>query len=483
MLLSIKKKKNKKLKIDENEERMNSISIWKLLYHLSTKKEVFLMSLGLLGSIISSISGPILSYNFGGAINQFSFIKNNENFNSDSKEIKYFNIKIDIIVKRYIILGIILFLSNFLQAFGWQYSAFLQIHQLKYNYFSSIMRQDQSYFDNNNSFELVTKVQTQIEQIELGLGDKFGYIIHKIFQILTGVTISFIINWRLSLIIISIAPLNLILIIYFTNVIKKASKMSKEEYKKAGAIAEELLYNIETIYSFVNFDFEIKRFNKNIDNVYKYDKDKALKSSLSQSLLGLSSYLSFIIAIFYGKYMILNNKKNRIKNGFKVGDILVVILNMGSVIWSFIAIAPNLKIIIDVTTSALDYFALIKRKPRIHTNLFPIIKDINKIKGIIEFKNVNFSYNNTKKVLDNFSIKIDEGKKVALVGESGCGKSTVVNLLERIYEIDHFNKNNKEFIKDIETIKLKEENLINTYHEHDALSSDSYYQFQIVEYF
>ena len=273
--------------------------------------------------------------------------------------------------------------------------------------------------------------------------------------------------------ILTVAPLTIYLIIYFTKVSKNASKISKEAYQRAGGMAEEMLYNIQTIFSFVNFDFELERFNKNIDEVFKCDKDKALKIGLSQSIMGLSSYLSFTIAIFFGKKIILENKINKIENGLKVGDILVVILSMSASIWSLIGIAPNLKIIIDAATSAKDYFILLERKPRIHTNLSPIIKDKNKINGIIEFKNVNFSYDNLKKVLDNFSLIIEPGKKIALIGESGCGKSTVVNLLERIYEIESYNNSNyKEIINDTETLKLKEEN--NNTNNDNSFSSNIY---------
>ena len=445
------KKKEKKGK-----EKKKSISIWKLLYHLSSKKEMFLMLLGTFGSIISAISGPIMSYNFGGAINDFSDLKNIKEIETNTEQIEAFTNSINNIIKRYLFLGGVLFISNFLQAFGWQYSAFLQIHKLKENYFLVIMSQEQAYFDNNNSFELVTKVQTQLQQIELGLGDKFGFVIQKIFNVITGVTISFLVSWKLSLIVLTVAPLTLFLIFYFTKVLKNASKISKKSYQKAGGIAEEMLYNIQTIYSFVNLEFETERFNKNIDDVFKCDKDKALKAGLSQSIMGLSSYISFTVAIFFGKKIIVDNKIDNIENGLKVGDILVVILSMSTAVWSFRSIAPNFKIIIDAATSSSDYFNLLNRQPKIHFSLFPIKKNKNEIEGRIEFKNITFSYDNTK-VLDNFSLKVEPGQKIALVGESGCGKSTVVNLLERIYELDFYNNNNDTIINDIETNLLNDD--------------------------
>ena len=434
------------IKTNKSKSKKNeSASVCKLIYHLSGKTEVFLIILGTIGSIISAVSGPIMSYTFGGAINDFSDIQD-----LDKSDPNY-QIKLDEFVKnvkgvytRYLILGTILFISNFFQAFGWQYSAFRQIHKLKENYFTLIISQEQAYFDNNNSFELVTKVQTQLEQIELGLGDKFGFVIQKAFTVISGIVISFIVNWKLSLIVLTVAPLTLFLIFYFTASLKTSSKITKQSYEKAGGIAEEVLYNIQTICSFGNFEFEKKRFNINIDNVFKCEKQKAFKYGFSQSIMGLSTYIAFTVAIFYGKKLISQNEQNISGEQFKVGDMLTVILNMNTAVWSFTTIAPNLKIIIDAINSASDYFILLNRQPQIHFSLFPIKKNKKGIVGEIEFKNVSFSYDGTKKVLDNFSLKVSPGKKIALVGESGCGKSTVVNLLERIYEIDFYNKEEDE---------------------------------------
>ena len=211
--------------LEKTESEKKSVSICKLIYHLSGPKEKFLIFLGTIGSIVSAISGPIMSYIFGGAINDFSDIQDL------SKDDINYQIKIDSFVEnikgvytRYLILGSLLFCSNFLQQFSWQYSAFLQIYKLKENYFNLILSQEQAYFDKCNSFELVAKIQTQLEQIELGLGEKFGFIIQKIFTVISGITISFIVNWKLSLIVLTVAPLTLFLIFYFTSSLKKVRK-------------------------------------------------------------------------------------------------------------------------------------------------------------------------------------------------------------------------------------------------------------------
>ena len=427
---------------DNNNKQSNknkkNISLWKFICHISNKKGFLLITLGAIGSIFSAISGPIMSHTFGGAINDFSDVYELDKDDPTYKiKIQHFVENVRRTITKYLVIGSILFVANFIQAFGWQYSAFRQIHTLKKNYFSLIMSQEQGYFDQNNSFELVTKVQTQIENIECGLGDKFGFVIQKIFTVISGLVISFLVNFKLSLIIFTLSPITIFLIFYFTSTLKKSAKIVKSAYEKAGGIAEEVLYNIQTICSYGNFEYEKKRFNLNIDDVYKCDKEKAYKYGFSQSIMNLCTYIAFTIAIFYGKIIILDKERTFGGEKFRVGDMLTVVLNMNTAVWSFTTIAPNLKIIIDAINSTYDYLELLNRQPKIHISLYPVIKERNSIIGEIEFKNVTFSYDGSTNILNDFSLKVPPGKKIALVGESGCGKSTVVNLLERIYETDY----------------------------------------------
>ena len=225
---TIKEQPTEKIKPQEK-----SVSLCKLIYHLSGPKEKLLIILGTLGSIVSAVSGPIMSYLFGGAINDFSDIQDlaKDDPNYENK-ISQFESNIKDVYTRYLILGAILFCSNFLQQFSWQFSAFFQIYKLKHNYFSLLMEQEQGYFDKCNAFELVTKVQTQLEQIELGLGEKFGFVIQKIFTVISGIALSFIVNWILSLIVLSVAPLTIFLIFCFTASLKKKCENDKRGLRK-----------------------------------------------------------------------------------------------------------------------------------------------------------------------------------------------------------------------------------------------------------
>ena len=191
--------------------------------------------------------------------------------------IKYNNIMDNIepginnIVKKYLIVGAIMFVCNFFMMFFWAYSSLRQMHWMKINYFYLILRQEQGWFDENNAFEFATKVQAQLEQIEMGVGDRFGQIILMVSELVSGFIIGFISSWKLTLVLLCCAPIIIGSFLLMIFCMEGLMVLSRKTYEKAGGIAEELLYNIKTVTSFVNFDYEMNRFGKLVDKVEKYD--------------------------------------------------------------------------------------------------------------------------------------------------------------------------------------------------------------------
>ena len=213
---------------------------------------------------------------------------------------------------------------------------------------------------------------------------------------------------------------------------------SRKTYEKAGGMAEEMLYNIKTITSFSNYEYEIQRFNKMIDIVHKFDEQKAFRLGLSIGGTLFFIYVTFFIASLYGRKLIGDEVWNDNSNSpFTIGDIITVVFSTLVSILSIGITAPNIKIIQESSIASSDYFTLYEREPQMDFSQSIEKPPRDQVKGKIEFKNVCFCYPsdpNKRMILKNLNILIEPGKKVALVGESGCGKSTTVNLLERLYE-------------------------------------------------
>jgi ABC-type multidrug transport system fused ATPase/permease subunit len=448
------------------------VSPFKLYCHLSETFEIILMILGTIASLGAGVAAPLMCYLFGDMANDFSSVNVDENQmdlleqlmkckneeeiarlaggNPDriwSYTIIYYKAKamfnkfddnVDDLVKKLLIIGAAMFVAFGFEKFLWCYCGLRQMHHLKEKYFAVILRQEQGWFDANNAYEFSTKVQAQFEQITLGVGEKFGITLHAISQVIVGLIIAFYKSWLLTLVMLAISPTIFGCVIVLICFIRKPIIGARKTYEKAGGAAEEMLYNIKTVASFSNFEFEIHRFNRMIDLVHYFDRRKALILGASIGGILFFIYITFFVAIVYARKLIGDEVWNdNSSSPFTLGDTVTVVFCTLIAILSIGITAPYIKIIQESAIASSDYFTLYEREPQMDFSQSIEMPPRDQVQGRIEFKDVCFSYPsdpNKRMILKNLNLVIEPGKKVALVGESGCGKSTTVNLIERLYE-------------------------------------------------
>ena len=450
-----------------------NISPFKLYFHLSGKYEILLMILGTIFAFLAGIASPLMCYLFGDMANDFSNVniedkqldlfkklmkcKNVEEAKALSGNVKdaawsfgiiytfakelfrKFDNNVNKLVRDLLTIGSAMFLAFGGQKFFWCYCGMRQMHHLKEKYFAVILKQEQGWFDQNNAYEFSTKVQAQFEQIALGVGDKFGLLLQALSQVIFGLIFSFSRSMKITLIILALSPTiatGAICLIYF---IRKPMIGSRKTYEKAGGAAEEMLYNIKTVASFSNFEYEIDRFNRMINIVNYFDRKKAFILGVALGFTLFFIYLDFFVALIYARIIIGKDSWNSTTNKpYTLGDIIIAVFSTLVAVVSVGLSAPNLKIVHESAIASSDYFTLYERQPQIDFSQSIEKPPREQILGKIEIKNVNFYYPsdpNKIMILKNLNITIESGKKVALVGESGCGKSTTVNLIERLYEV------------------------------------------------
>ena len=461
----IKKKSN--LLFEEKQ-----VSAFKLYCHLSNTYEIILMIIGTLAALGAGVAAPLMCYLFGDMANDFGSV----NVDDDQKEVlkqllkcknqdeinafaggnpdkiwlytmvynqaktlfKKFDDSVDDLVKKLLIIGACMFVAFGIEKFIWCYVGMRQMHHLKEKYFAVILRQEQGWFDANNAFEFSTKVQAQFEQIALGVGEKFGITLQAISQVIVGLIIAFYKSWLLTLVMLAISPTIFACVLFLVCSLRKPMIGARKTYEKAGGAAEEMLYNIKTVASFSNFEFEIHRFNRMIDLVHYFDRQKAYRLGLSIGGVLFFIYLTFFVALVYTRKLIGDEVWNDNSNSpFTLGDTVTVVFSTLIAILSIGLTAPNIKIIQESAIASSDYFTLYEREPQMDFSQSVEMPPRDQVNGRIEFRNVCFSYPsdpNKRMILKNINLVIEPGKKVALVGESGCGKSTTVNLIERLYE-------------------------------------------------
>ncbi len=214
---------------------------------------------------------------------------------------------------------------------------------------------------------------------------------------------------------------------------------SQANFAVSGGIAEELLYSIKTVVSFANFKYEKERFQINVDECLRLGKKIALTAGLAMGFLYLMVFGAYALAIWYGGKLLKDGLDiNPVsKESLAAGDIITVLFATITGAFGLGMAAPNFRAISDACTSAYEFFEVYEREPKIELGSSTLKPLKESIQGNIKFAKVKFSYPSKPNdlILDEIDLNFEAGKKTAIVGESGSGKTTIIHLIERLYEI------------------------------------------------
>ncbi|XP_045453691.1 multidrug resistance protein homolog 49-like [Melitaea cinxia] len=333
------------------------------------------------------------------------------------------------------VFSVLQFLVGAISVDLFNYTALKQIERVKEKFLKAVLRQDITWYDLNTSMNFATKVSDDVEKYREGIGEKVPMLIYLVMSFVTAVIISCVYGWELTLVILSCAPI----IIATTAIVAKVqSSLTSQElkaYSVAGVIAEEVLSSIRTVVAFGGEEKEINRYQKRLDPAKKTGIKKGIYSGIGSGFMWLIIYATYALAFWYGVGLILDSRHE--ENPVYTPAVLMIIFfsvlqgaqNVGLT-------APHLEAITSARASAGAIFAVLDRKPTIDSLSQEGSKPV--LEGDMELKNVYFRYpaRPDVQVLNGLSLKINNNETVALVGASGSGKSTVLQLLQRMYDPD-----------------------------------------------
>ena len=322
-----------------------------------------------------------------------------------------------------IIMGIFLIrgIGRFIQEYYMAYIGQNVVRKTRDTLLSSILDLDLQFFNDNRNGELISGITNDITRIQDAVSNNLAMVIRESLTILFLIGVIFYHSPKLALIGLVILPLSIYPLSILAKKMKKISHTSQEKISDLTAMLSEIFNNIEIIKAYTAINDEIDRFKENNREYYKVSLKGVKTNALVSPVLEIISALAISGVILIGGLEVINGN-------LSVGSFFSFLTALFMLYTPFKALSGIYNRMQDAVAAGERIFDMIKRKPTIIDGTYNITEIHN-----IEFKNVSLSYLATS-ALNRVSFEAKKGETIALVGKSGAGKSSLVNLILRFYE-------------------------------------------------
>lgn len=302
------------------------------------------------------------------------------------------------------------------------------IRDLRKKIFSHIHTLPISFFHTTPTGELISRVINDSTLIQMAVSRALAGVFKDLFQVFGLIFVVVYLNWKLALIALVFLPLAFIPVAHFGRKFRKLSTTNQQTVAQVSNILHETITGHKIVKAFGMERYEIQRFSETVDKLFGIIVKDIKNNSLQGPIMELLGGLGITAIVWYGGHqVIIGQSTPGIFFAFLTSIIMIYnpikgVSNINSAIQQGLASATRIFTLLDIKSSIQD-------KPgAIH--LPPFQKNI-------EFNNVSFSYDGKTDVLKNINLKVKYGEILALVGTSGGGKTTLVNLIPRFFEVTH----------------------------------------------
>ncbi|MBE6708318.1 MAG: ABC transporter ATP-binding protein [Ruminococcaceae bacterium] len=301
------------------------------------------------------------------------------------------------------------------------------IYDLKKVIFTSIERLSIGFFTNRQTGALMNQVNGDANSIYWFFVEGLPYIIINVVQTVAVVVIMFTIDWRLTLISVAVAPVVVLLMKLLFGHMNKLHSKNYSAHRSMNGMLTDALGGVRVVKAFAREGEERRRFGERNRRVADSDRRVGIHSSTLFTLVAFLFTICSSIVMAVGGWTVIGG-------GMTYGT-LITFTAYASMLYSPLSSFVNMVNMASNSSNAMQrLMEVMDAEPDVRESDDPV--KLPKLSGDIEFKNVGFSYEKNRRIIDGISFSINAGQTVGIVGHTGAGKSTVANLLIRLYDPD-----------------------------------------------
>ena len=333
---------------------------------------------------------------------------------------------------RGLILGIIYLLNcifTYIQGLIMAYVGIGYSKKLRYDISNKINRLPLKYFDSHETGDILSRVTNDVDTIGINLSNSITSLVSNIALFLGSIVMMFVTNWIMALTAILSSILGFLFSFILLKISQKYFVQRQEELGKLNGHIEEIFSGHNIVKAYNGEKVALEQFDEINDKLFECNRKSQFLSGIMQPIMIFIGNFGYVMVCVVGSLLVMNNM-------ITFGIIVAFMIYIRLFTNPLSRIAQNLTTMQSIAAAGERVFEFLDEEEL--SSESNIVKKLERglVKGNIEFKNVKFGYDSDKTIINNFSAKVKAGEKIAIVGPTGAGKTTMVNLLMKFYEIN-----------------------------------------------
>ena len=316
-------------------------------------------------------------------------------------------------------------LFSYLQAYFMGYVGQRIVTDIRNLVFGNLQKQPLSFFDRTPTGQSISRIMNDVSLVQSTVSDSVTAILNDIFQIIGLIGVAFYRDWKLATISFVVIPFAIYPIVSFGKKLRKIGLNTQKAAARLTSFLHETITGQRIVKAFSMETYENRRFEGENEGMFRIMMKRTKVRALSQTIMDIIGGIAIAVVVWYGGHEVIAGR-------LTPGDLFSFIMALGLLYEPIKKLNKENHNVQQGLAAGQRVFEIIDRKPEIEDK--PDAIELERVDGVVEFQNVFFKYDE-KMVLKNINLRIAKNEVVALVGESGVGKSTLANLIPRFYDI------------------------------------------------